>query len=274
MWQTMSWIIVLAILGVLFAFPFKRRFINDEQQPFPEGRAAGIVMDSLHHGDAAAGLLKAKLLVIFGGLAARRQVAAEREHHAYLKLAAHAAHSRVPGRLALQAASAHADDPGHAGHAADAAAGARPADDRRRRTDGHSHRRLDHARGGHQLRHPGADHDPAAATSCRTPTGTIGFREITFWSLWCGVAMMTVASLLAFFAKPQILSAPSRKLFGRAAAERGRRRARAHRAAAERLADRRSAASACVVVWMAHDFFGVESWLSASWPWCWSSSSA
>src|SRR3954470_7472343 len=66
----MAWIAVLAILGVLFAFPFKRRFINDEQHPFPEGRAAGVVMDSLHHGDAAAGLLKAKLLVACGGLAA------------------------------------------------------------------------------------------------------------------------------------------------------------------------------------------------------------
>ena len=70
MYQTMSWIIVLAILGVLFAFPFKRRFINEEQLPFPEGRAAGIVMDSLHHGEAAAGMLKAKLLVAFGVLAA------------------------------------------------------------------------------------------------------------------------------------------------------------------------------------------------------------
>src|ERR1700676_3787339 len=63
MYQTMLWMMLLAILGVLFAFPFKRRFINDEQQPFPEGRAAGIVIDSLPHG-------KAKLLVGFGGLAA------------------------------------------------------------------------------------------------------------------------------------------------------------------------------------------------------------
>src|SRR5260370_22228663 len=74
MWQLMSWVIVLAVLGVLFAFPFKRRFINDEQQPFPEGRAAGIVMDSLHHGDAAAGLLKANLLVVYGGISAAAQV--------------------------------------------------------------------------------------------------------------------------------------------------------------------------------------------------------
>src|SRR5260370_25455852 len=70
MYQTILWMMALAILGVLFAFPFKRRFINDEQQPFPEGRAAGIVMDSLPHGDSRSGLLKAKLLLRFGALAA------------------------------------------------------------------------------------------------------------------------------------------------------------------------------------------------------------
>src|SRR4051812_7155924 len=70
MYQTMLWMILLALLGVLFAFPFKRRFINDEQQPFPEGRAAGIVMDSLHHGEAESGMLKAKLLLGFSALAA------------------------------------------------------------------------------------------------------------------------------------------------------------------------------------------------------------
>ena len=45
--STLIWIVSVALLGALFAFPLKRRFINDEQQPFPEGRAAGIVMDAL-----------------------------------------------------------------------------------------------------------------------------------------------------------------------------------------------------------------------------------
>ena len=62
MWQTFWWIVVLAILGVLFAFPLKKRFINDEQLPFPEGYAAGIVMDSLHADDGKEGIFKAKLL--------------------------------------------------------------------------------------------------------------------------------------------------------------------------------------------------------------------
>lgn len=39
---------VASILGVLVAFPMKRRFINDEQQPFPEGRACAVVLDSLY----------------------------------------------------------------------------------------------------------------------------------------------------------------------------------------------------------------------------------
>ena len=50
MTTTAVWIMAIAVLGVLFAFPLKRRFINDEQHPFPEGRAAGIVMDALHEG--------------------------------------------------------------------------------------------------------------------------------------------------------------------------------------------------------------------------------
>ena len=54
--------VVLSILGVLVAFPMKRRFINDEQQPFPEGRAAGVVLDTLYTADARSGMFQAKVL--------------------------------------------------------------------------------------------------------------------------------------------------------------------------------------------------------------------
>jgi uncharacterized oligopeptide transporter (OPT) family protein len=68
--QTIVWISLLSLLGVFYAFPLKKRFINEEQMPFPEGRAAGVVMDSLHTDDGGKeGLLKAKILV-FGGLIA------------------------------------------------------------------------------------------------------------------------------------------------------------------------------------------------------------
>ncbi len=54
-WHKMLlWNVVASLLGVLVAFPMKRRFINDEQQPFPEGRACAVVLDSLYP-DAPAG---------------------------------------------------------------------------------------------------------------------------------------------------------------------------------------------------------------------------
>jgi uncharacterized oligopeptide transporter (OPT) family protein len=62
--------VVLALLGVLVAFPMKRRFINDEQHPFPEGAACGVVLDTLYTSDASVGLFKAKALAaaaIFAG---------------------------------------------------------------------------------------------------------------------------------------------------------------------------------------------------------------
>lgn len=69
-WQVYCWIVALSLLGVLFAFPLKKRFINDEQLPFPEGYAAGVVLDNLHASDAKEGLFKAKLLALGAGLSA------------------------------------------------------------------------------------------------------------------------------------------------------------------------------------------------------------
>ncbi len=63
-WQMMIWMVVVAILGVLVAFPMKRRFINEDQLPFPEGRASGVVLDSLYTGAAHVGMFKARLLTI------------------------------------------------------------------------------------------------------------------------------------------------------------------------------------------------------------------
>ena len=46
--KILLWNVIASLLGVLVAFPMKRRFINDEQQPFPEGRACAVVLDSLY----------------------------------------------------------------------------------------------------------------------------------------------------------------------------------------------------------------------------------
>ncbi len=69
-WQIILWNSAISVLGVLFAFPMKRRFINDEQHPFPEGKAAGYVMESLHSSDASVGMFKAKVLAYSAGIAA------------------------------------------------------------------------------------------------------------------------------------------------------------------------------------------------------------
>ena len=160
MYQTMSWIIVLAILGVLFAFPFKRRFINEEQLPFPEGRAAGIVMDSLHHGEAAAGLLKAKLLVVFGVLAALVKLFQSETITRYLTIKNFT--PRIPEFLdewLYDKMGRTPDDPGHAGNQPDVAAGDRFADGWCRRTDGDPNRHIAYDRRDDQLRLAGTDHD-------------------------------------------------------------------------------------------------------------------
>jgi uncharacterized oligopeptide transporter (OPT) family protein len=61
-WHMVAWMCVVSIIGVLLAFPLKRRFINEEQLPFPEGRASGVVLDALYTGSAASGMFKARLL--------------------------------------------------------------------------------------------------------------------------------------------------------------------------------------------------------------------
>jgi uncharacterized oligopeptide transporter (OPT) family protein len=69
-WHMLMFNVVLSILGVLVAFPMKRRFINDEQQPFPEGKACGVLLDTLYTSAAAIGLFKAKALAfaaVFAG---------------------------------------------------------------------------------------------------------------------------------------------------------------------------------------------------------------
>jgi len=215
MTMTLVWIIMIALLGVLFAFPLKRRFINDEQHPFPEGRAAGIVMDALHSGDAAEGLFKARVLVAAGALSALAKLLQGHAILAKLRMA----HLAIPEYL-----------------------------------DGWVYKLTTLRVGGVDLREltvrPDTDFVMMAAGGLMgirvgvslligalinylivAPYGIAlgdvhgradadgvmhyGFRAITAWALWGGVAMMTTASLLAFFARPQILVSAFRGLFGR-----------------------------------------------------------
>jgi uncharacterized oligopeptide transporter (OPT) family protein len=81
--QVLFWNVATALLGVLVAFPMKRRFINEEQQPFPEGRACGVLLDALYSGKGAVGMIQAKSLMAAGLVTALVQVCAG---EAYMKL--------------------------------------------------------------------------------------------------------------------------------------------------------------------------------------------
>jgi OPT family oligopeptide transporter len=72
-WQMMTWNCVMSVLGVLFAFPLKRRFINEDQMPFPEGRASGVVLDTLYEKGSEKGMIQAKVLAITAAGAATFQ---------------------------------------------------------------------------------------------------------------------------------------------------------------------------------------------------------
>jgi len=89
-----------------------------------------------------------------------------------------------------------------------------------------------------------------------------GFLEITKWALWGGVAMMTTASLFAFFAKPRILLSAFRGLW----------RSRSSGEGEDVMRNIELPMGVFVIfiplvgtltVWLAHIFFGVAIWLGA-----------
>jgi uncharacterized oligopeptide transporter (OPT) family protein len=220
--QIIVWNVVVSLLGVLFAFPMKRRFINDEQHPFPEGRAAGVVMDTLHSADAAIGMAKARALVQAAGAAALLQF-----------LMADAIQKAIQHKLLGLKERLH-DAVIHIPHKIDGL--------------------LEWV--GIQLKIGGTDIRQLSLTAVpelpligagglmgiragvslmigallnfavlapwmiawdeiRPVGGNYGFRQITVWSLWPGVACMVIASLVAFFAKPKMLLDSFRGLLGR-----------------------------------------------------------
>ncbi len=212
-WQMVMWLVGLALLGVLFAFPLKRRFINEEQLPFPEGRAAGVVLDALHgeDEDGNKNVLPAKLLVIFGVIAGVLKLMQSRAIMEKLRLGVLAvpemldewyyrcvekfgwpmpAIMQIPWReLTIRPAF----------DIAMIAAGG-----------------LMGIRTGVSLM-IGAIINFCILAPLMIQQGDIlgyvggdggfkvGFRAIATWSLWGGVAMMTTASLYSFLAKPRML---------------------------------------------------------------------
>jgi uncharacterized oligopeptide transporter (OPT) family protein len=196
MHQTMLWIVVLAILGVLVAFPLKRRFINDEQLPFPEGRAAGIVMEDLHNSGDRQGLFKSKLLAASAGISALIEVVSDKASMTCMGLR----HLALPDNLddylynfcvpSILGTSLRNLTVSLETSVVMVAAGG-----------------LMGIKTGLSLL-VGAVINYLVLAPILIKQGIIqgtGFKNITMWALWGGVAMMTSASLYAFLSNPRMI---------------------------------------------------------------------
>ncbi|MCL4220660.1 MAG: OPT/YSL family transporter [Phycisphaerales bacterium] len=229
-WQMLTWNVVVSILGVLFAFPLKRRFINDEQHPFPEGQACGVVLDALHTAGAAAGVVKARILLITALVAAGLKFLQSHAIQTWLqtrvfKLWEHAI--TIPETLGDHIANLFV----WMGLKAPAINGV----DVRQLTLNPS---LDLAlagagglmgiRAGMSLLVGGLINYAILAPimidqgvilpragSLADGTALFGFRTITTWALWPGVACMVAASFTSLFAKPQSFVAAFSALTGK-----------------------------------------------------------
>lgn len=213
------WILLVGVLGVLFAFPLKKRFINDEQYPFPEGKAAGVVMNALHSGDSKDGVFKAAILAATGAMSALIKVMQSQTIMAKMRLPffipesldnwIYRFWSMRLGGIELRELTVRFDTD----FVMMAAGG------------------LMGIRTGVSLM-VGAIINYCILAPWMINRGDIvgnvvngvahyGFKPITMWALWGGVAMMTTASLYSFFSKPRMILASltsflSRKKSGQA----------------------------------------------------------
>ncbi len=226
-WMIMPWIICLSLLGVLCAFPMKRRFINDEQHPFPEGRACGVVLDALHTSDASVGVFKARALLYTAlGAGAIRFLQGHGIQEAIqvrllgLKEVVWSFPEMLDGWIYRLAERFDLPVPGINGV---------PLRELTMRPE------LDIAmigagglmgiRAGTSLL-IGALITYGVLAPAMIQAGdirgvvndagalTFGFRNITEWALWGGVSLMVTSSLVAFLGKPQIIISAFRGLFG------------------------------------------------------------
>jgi uncharacterized oligopeptide transporter (OPT) family protein len=266
-WQMLMWLLGLAVLGVLFAFPLKRRFINEDQLPFPEGRAAGVVMETLHSSDDSRSVLPAKLLVVFSllaGLAKFGQWAAVGAWLTKIKIGFLAIPEFLDQYYYTLAAKYGWWMPNVLGT---------PLRELTIRPE------LDLAMigaGGLMGIRTGVSlmigatinyfilaplmiqHGDIRTTIDAAGVTHVGFRAIATWALWCGVAMMTTASLYSFFAKPQTLLSAFKGLGRR---KTGGEDCLRHIEFPLWISVLGVPVVGAYLVWIAHWFFGVQIWL-------------
>ncbi len=254
----MTWMCVVSIIGVLLAFPMKRRFINEEQLPFPEGRASGVVLDALYTGGGQRGHVQ--------GAAAR--LARRSAPAIYQAVISDGWMKLLQFKILRMDQWAGMKEPWTFHERLDsyyyAAVGEGAASTSRRSSAPTSAQlglrlTLDAAMLG-----VGGLMGIAVATSCllgafinfvilapimiqrrrhrrpRRPTGAVvpisRAEIVNQWSLWWGVTMMVVGSLVSLLGRPEIFKG----LFKRGATRQRPRRAHAHRVAAVDLGGRRA----------------------------------
>lgn len=249
-WQVIPWIIAVSVLGVLYAFPLKKRFVNEEQLPFPEGYAAGVVMDSIHTGSGAEGLLKARILGAGAALSAVIQVLRSEKVMHFIR----APFLAIPEYW--DAFVYRFFTPRLAGI---------PLQDLNFRLDSSivlmGTGGLMGVKAGASLLVGGVvNYLVLAPWMMRQGViDGVGFRAITKWSLWWGVAMMTTSSLFSFFSKPSLLASSFRGMLGR----RGQRDVLAHVELPLRVSVVGVPVLGALVVAMASWFFRVHWWMGA-----------
>jgi OPT family oligopeptide transporter len=207
LWQTMVWLILLSLLGVLYAFPLKKRFINDEQMPFPDGYAAGIVMQNLHHSKGGEdGILKAKILGFGAGISSLIEFLRNESVLTHL-------------RLKFLAIPEYYDE--FIYKFATPTIMGTPLKDLTIRLD--TSIVMVGAGGIMGIKSGASLLIGAILNYCLIAPYLIkvgiiehaNFKSITMWSLWFGASMMTTSSLFAFFSKPTIILEAFSKFFGK-----------------------------------------------------------
>lgn len=209
---TIAWVLLLSMLGILFAFPMKKRFINDEQLPFPEGKAAGVLLDALHASEGNEGMRRAKFLGL--GAAASGIIELLRSeklmgmlfggwkgipHYWDDFLYRGSEGPRIAGQL-MKNLSIRAET-SIIFIGTGALMGIGPG--------------LSMMVGGVLNYFVLAPHMISIGVIVPNASGIVTFKEVTMWGLWGGVACMTTASLYSFFAKPEVIINALRSMMGK-----------------------------------------------------------
>ncbi|MEQ1918912.1 MAG: OPT/YSL family transporter, partial [Elusimicrobiota bacterium] len=250
-WQhTMVWIILLGIMGVLFAFPLKKRFINDEQLPFPEGYAAGIVMDNLHTGEGAEGMFKAKLLGYGAAFSAAIETMINEKVMTALKMHWATLPEQwddivykwfTPSILGTPLKGLTVQfDTSIVMVAAGGLMGTKTAASL-----------MIGAIINYLILAPYLIHEGIIAGP--------GFKNITMWALWGGVALMTTSSIYSFLSKPKVIVESFRGMFGKKKA--GNEDVLKDIELPMWLFAVGIPVVGVLTVWMGHIFFGIHWWL-------------